>query len=75
MIVKRLRDLREDRDLKQKDVANVLNIPTHTYSNYESGIRSVPLEILIDLASFHNTSVDYLLGITDIKEPYLRKKV
>lgn len=75
MFVKRLRDLREDSDLRQKDVADALNIPAHTYGNYELGIRNVPMEILVDLARFYDTSVDYLIGLTDEKRPYPRKKI
>ena len=72
MIGTRLRDLRESCDLKQKDIAQALNIHAHTYSNYELGIRTIPFDILIELAEFYNTSADYLLGLTNIKEPYPR---
>lgn len=74
MIQTRIRDLREDKDLKQKDIAKALNIPAHTYGNYELGVRAVPLEILLDIAKFHNTSTDYILKLTDVKDPYPRKK-
>ncbi len=66
----RLKDLREDRDLLQRDVAKVLNIAERTYSGYETGSRNVPNEILIALARFYNTSVDYILGITNVKKAY-----
>ena len=72
MIEKRLLDLREDRDLKQKDIAKALNIPARTYGNYELGTRAVPLDILVEIAEFYNTSADYLLGRTNVKEPYPR---
>ena len=66
----RLRDLREDNDLKQIDIANTLNTSQSTYSKYERGAREVPLDVLIKLADFYNTSVDYLLGRTNVREPY-----
>jgi len=70
MIETRLRDLRESLDLKQKDIAKALNIPAHTYGNYELGIRSIPLDILIEIAKFYNTSTDYILKVTNKKEAY-----
>ena len=69
----RIRDLREDRDLLQKDMAQVLRCTQVCYSNYETGKRDIPTEILIALAVFHNTSVDYLLGLTNERKPYPRK--
>ena len=72
MIETRLRDLREKHDLKQKDIAEVLKIPSHTYSNYELGIRGIPLDILIDIAKFYNTSTDYILKVTDEIKAYPR---
>ena len=66
----RIRDLREDSDLTQAQVANAINCSQQVYSNYEVGQRSLPPEILISLAKFHHTSVDYLLGLTDVKTPY-----
>ena len=66
----RIRDLREDRDLPQKILASFLNVAQNTYSQYETGTHSVPLEIMEKLADFHNTSVDYLMGRTDEKTPY-----
>ncbi len=63
----RIRDLREDRDLTQKQVADYLHIKQNTYSQYENGQRQLPLECLIALAKFYNTSTDYILGLTDIK--------
>ncbi len=66
----RLKGLREDRDLLQKDVAKVLNVTQVAYSCYEIGRRQIPVEALIKLALFYNTSVDYLLGLTDERKPY-----
>ncbi|MBQ3550579.1 MAG: helix-turn-helix transcriptional regulator [Clostridia bacterium] len=62
---KRIRDLREDKDLSQNDVANLLNISQATYSRYESGYLDIPSEVLIALSKFYNVSVDYILGLTD----------
>ena len=60
----RIRDLREDRDLKQKDLAEYLHCSQQVYSNYELGQRDLPTDILIKLSAFYNVSVDYLLGLT-----------
>ena len=69
----RIRDLREDRDLKQEDLAKVLNCTQACYSNYENGRRDIPTEILGTLADFYGVSVDYLLGRTNSKNPYPKK--
>ena len=61
----RLRNLREDRDLTQAAVAAVLHVSQTTYSRYERGVLDIPTDILIKLAAFHKTSVDYLLGLTN----------
>ena len=61
----RIRDLREDRDLKQREVAEYLNCSQQVYSNYELGQRDVPSETLIRLSRFYNVSVDYILSLTD----------
>lgn len=66
----RIRSLREDKDLTQTDLANYLNVTQRTYSRYENNERSIPIETLSKLADFHNTSLDYLVGRTDIIEPY-----
>ena len=66
----RIRNLREDNDLLQKDLAKYLNCSQVCYSRYERGLRDIPTETLIKLASYYNTSTDYILGITNIKEPY-----
>lgn len=60
----RIRDLREDRDLKQKQLAEYLYCSQQVYSNYELGQRDIPTDILIKLSNFYNVSVDYLLGLT-----------
>ena len=65
MAYRRIRDLREDHDLKQREVAQYLNCSQRVYSNYELGQRDIPTEILIRLADFYGVSVDYLLGLTD----------
>lgn len=70
MVYRRIRDLREDSDLTQAQMAKELNCFQQTYSNYELGQRCIPPEVLIALARFHHTSVDYLLGLTDVQEPY-----
>ncbi len=61
----RLKDLREDNDIKQKEIAEYLNIKQNTYSQYENGKREIPLDTLWKLADYYNTSVDYLIGRTD----------
>ena len=66
----RLRNLREDNDLSQKEISKYLNISQVAYSYYEIKKRSIPLELLSKLADYYNTSVDYLLFRTDIIEPY-----
>lgn len=67
MTYKRLKDLREDKDLTQTDIANILNISQRGYSHYETGNNDIPTDILIKLADYYGISVDYLLGRTDIK--------
>ena len=66
----RIRDMREDRDLSQKVVADMLHIHQTTYSDYELGNLNVPVSVLSLLADFYDTSIDYLVGRTDIKKPY-----
>ena len=65
MVYKRIRDLREDRDLTQKDMAEALRCSQQVYSNYELGQRDIPTDILIKLSKFYNVSVDYFLGISN----------
>ncbi len=66
----RLKDLREDHDLLQKEVADYLNVSQVAYSYYEIGKRMIPFELLMKLAEYYHTSVDYILGLTNQKEPY-----
>ena len=70
----RIRSLREDNDLTQKKIATILNMSQTGYSKYETGENDIPTKILINLAYYYNTSIDYLLGITDIQKPYTRSK-
>lgn len=70
----RLRDLREDRDLTQMQMAKILNMSQTGYSKYETGENDIPTDVLVQLAIYFGTSVDYILGITDIIKPYNRKK-
>ena len=70
----RIRDLREDADLRQKQVADHLGIDQRTYSNYETGKRLMPVTHLSALADFYGTSVDYLIGRTDDRRPYPKTK-
>ena len=72
--MEKLKDIREDRDLFQKDIAKILNVSQQTYSRYESGEISIDKNSLIKLALFYNTSVDFLLDLTDERKPYPRKK-
>ena len=62
---RRIRDLREDHDLTQKEMANTLNCSQQVYSNYELGQRDIPTDILIKLSKFYNVSTDYILGISN----------
>ena len=69
----RLRDLREDHDLTQAALAASLHLRQNTYSQYENVQRQIPLDVLIQLAAYYQTSVDYLLGLTDVPAPYPRR--
>ena len=69
----RLKELREDSDIKQQTIANYLHIKQNTYSQYENEQRQIPLELLIKLAEFYNTSIDYIVELTDEKRPYPKK--
>ena len=69
----RIRNLRVDNGLTQEKVAQYLNVKQNTYSQYEIGILNYPVDIIIKLALFYNTSIDYLLGLTDNPAPYERK--
>ena len=70
----RIRDLREDRDLTQTQVARMLGMSQTGYSKYETGENDIPTAVLIQLSRFYNTSIDYLLGETDCKECYPKTK-
>ena len=70
LMYQRIRDLREDRDLMQKDLAAYLKCTQVCYSNYEMGKRDIPTDVLKSLAIYYDTSVDYILGLTDEPKPY-----
>ncbi len=70
----RIRNLRQDNDLSQKQVADMLHVSQNTYAQYETGVLNYPVDVLVKLAFFYNTSVDYLLERTDDPTPYQRKK-
>ncbi len=65
----RIRDMREDRDLKQQQIADYLHCDQSLYSKYERGERDVPLIVIVRLAEYYKTSADYLVGLTDIEKP------
>ena len=67
MKFRRIRDLREDNDKLQKEIADLLGISQQYYSEYESGNRTIPINHLITLAKFYNTSIDYIVGLSDEK--------
>ena len=69
----RIRELREDKDLTQSEIAKYLNMSQTGYCQYEIGKNDIPTRILIELSKFYNTSVDYLLNLTDVFEPYKKK--
>ena len=71
----RIRDLREDKDLTQKQVGEILNMSQTGYNQYEIGKNDIPTRVLIELSKFYDTSVDYILGLTDESKPYKRKWV
>ena len=73
MYQNRLRDLREDKDLKQADIAKLLTVHQTTYSDYELGRLNIPVSVLHTLADFYGVSVDYLLGRTSRKDPYPKR--
>lgn len=70
----RLKDIRKDRDLSQKDIAKVLNTSQVQYSRYEMRIRLLPIDKLVILANYYNVSTDYLLGLTNERKPYPKAK-
>lgn len=68
MYFKRLKDLREDKDLKQENIANLLRITRQQYGLYETGKRTIPIDLLISLSNFYETSIDYIVGNTNNKK-------
>ena len=74
MKFKRIKDLREDNDKLQKDIANLLGISQQYYSEYENGKRTIPIQHLIKLANYYNTSIDYIVGLSDVKSTSKSKK-
>lgn len=66
----RLKEIREDKDLLQSDIAKILNVSQVAYSYYEIGKRQLPIDLLKKLALYYGTSTDYLLGLTDVRAPY-----
>ena len=68
----RLKDIREDNDITQKTLSEILNIKQNTYSQYENGQRQIPIDTLIRLAIYFDTSTDYILGLTDVVDKYPR---
>lgn len=73
MRYEKIRNLREDNDLNQTQLATILNIAQTTYSNYENGNREIPISILIQLSKFYNVSLDYLRGLTKNSKSYLKR--
>ncbi len=69
----RIRNLREDKDLTQKQIGQLLNMSQTGYNQYEIGKNDIPTKVLIELSKFYNTSVDYILNLTDETKPYKRK--
>ena len=69
MKFQRIQDLRNDSDLSQKQISEILHISQRSYSHYETGSRNIPIEMLIRLADYYDTTIDYLVGRTDNKEP------
>ena len=74
MYFQRLKDLRDDLDLTQENIADILKIQQTVYSRYERGIQNIPLDHLLTLADFYKTSTDYILGRTNEKQPYPKIK-
>ena len=71
-MLEHLRGLREDKDLSQAEMSKILQVHQTTYSDYELGNLNIPINTLKQLALFYNTSIDYLLGLTNVREPYPR---
>lgn len=75
MVFKRLRELREDKDLKQTEIASHLGMKQQQYSRYENGINEIPFEHIIKLAEYYHVSIDYIAELTDRTKPYPNKKI
>ena len=73
MQFKRIKDLREDNDLLQRDIANLLGISQQYYSEYESGKRTITISHLITLAKYYNVSIDYLVGLSNFKDKITKR--
>lgn len=74
MNIDRLKEIREDKDYKQIDIAKYLKVTQAQYSRYEMGINTIPIEKLASLVKFYDTSIDYLVGLTDERKPYPKNK-
>ncbi|MBQ2922013.1 MAG: helix-turn-helix transcriptional regulator [Tyzzerella sp.] len=74
MLFQRLEDLRIDNDKTQLEIADLLGCQREVYRRYEKGTRQIPIDFLMKLALFYNVSIDYIVGITDNKQPYTRNK-
>ena len=74
MVFKNIRALREDKDLKQRELAEYLGVSQNTYSQYENGVIAFTDQVLIKLADFYNVSVDYLMDRTDVRDPYPKQE-
>ena len=72
MLLKRLKDLREDNDWTQRHIADLLHISRSAYSAYENGANAPSIEALVNISKLYNTSVDYIIGLTDERQPYKR---
>lgn len=70
MKYERLQNLREDADLTQRELGEYLHISQRAYAHYENGTRNIPVEMLIRLARYYDTSIDYLVGLSDRREPF-----
>lgn len=73
MFFYKLKNMREDKDLSQQQISNILGIDQRVYSNYELGKRTISIDHLITLAKYYNTSIDYLVNLTDNSDPYPHK--
>ena len=75
MNISRIKELRDDKDLYQKNIAEILKVTQQQYNKYELGINSIPIEKISVLADYYNTSVDYLIGRTDVRKPYPKSNI